>query len=186
VSIVKVLVAYASKCGSTRGIADFIGEKLRERGVETDVSEVSSVKVASDYDAFVIGSAVYMFHWLKQAKQFVTKNQSVFSGRPVWLFSSGPLGSKRTDPQGRDLREVSGPKEIDELRDATNPRDHQVFFGALDGTRLGGTMGFAYRMARRSQAARESMPEGDFRDWNEIGLWADGIAEALAPRTPLQ
>jgi len=72
---------------------------------------------------------------------------------------------------------VSGPKEINELREATRPRDHRVFFGALDGTRLSGAMGFMYRMARRSQAARESMPEGDFRDWQEIESWANGIAK---------
>jgi menaquinone-dependent protoporphyrinogen oxidase len=60
----KVLVAYASKYGSTKGIADFIGEKLRQQGIRVDVQEVRSVKNAGDYDAFVIGSAVYMFHWL--------------------------------------------------------------------------------------------------------------------------
>jgi menaquinone-dependent protoporphyrinogen oxidase len=180
----KVLIAYASKTGFTKGIAEFIGEKLREHQFQADVQEVDSVQNVENYDAFVIGSAVYMFHWLKQAKRFVTNNRALLSGRAVWLFSSGPVGTKATDPQGRDLREVSGPKEIDELRDAAKPRDHRVFFGGLDGTRLTGTMGLAYRMARRSQAARESMPEGDFRDWNEIGAWVSGIADALEATTP--
>jgi menaquinone-dependent protoporphyrinogen oxidase len=174
----RVLVAYASRTGFTKGIAEFIGEKLRGRGVQVDVHPIDSVKNLEDYDAFVIGSAVYMFHWLKEAKSFVSKNRALLCTRPVWLFSSGPVGTKATDTQGRDLREVSGPREIDELREATRPHDHRVFFGGLDGTRLKGAMGFMYRMVRRGQAARESMPEGDFRDWQEIEAWANGIAEA--------
>ena len=175
----KVLVAYASKYGSTKGIAEFIGEKLRGRGMEADVLEVGAVGNAGAYDAFVIGSALYMFHWLKEAKQFVSKNSALMVNHPVWLFSSGPVGTQSKDAKGRDLLEVSGPKELDELRALVKPRDHRVFFGALDPTRLTGTIGFGYKLARRSQAAREAMPEGDFRDWNEIEAWANSIADAL-------
>ena len=175
----RVLVAYAGKTGFTKGIAEFIGERLREHGTQVDVQGVDSVKNLAGYDAFVIGSALYMFHWLKEAKNFVLNNTALLCTRPVWLFSSGPVGTKTTDAQGRDVREVSGPKEIDELREAISPRDHRVFFGGLDGSRLMGATGFMYRMARRSEAARESMPEGDFRDWKEIESWADSIAEAL-------
>jgi menaquinone-dependent protoporphyrinogen oxidase len=175
----KVLVAYASKYGSTKGIAEFVSEKLRQQGMQADVQEVRAVRNAADYDAFVIGSAVYMFHWLKEAKQFVSKNSSLLVNRPVWLFSSGPVGIQSKDAKGRDLLEVSGPKELDELRALVKPRDHRVFFGALEGMRLTGTIGFAYKLARRSQAAREAMPEGDFRDWKEIEIWAVGIAQGL-------
>jgi menaquinone-dependent protoporphyrinogen oxidase len=179
----RVLVAYASRTGFTKGIAEFIGEKLRGRGMQVDIQTVESVKGLGDYDAFVIGSAVYNFHWLKEARSFVSNNRALLSTRPVWLFSSGPVGTKTTDAQGRGFRDVSGPKEIDELQEAAKPRGHHVFFGGLDGTRLTGVMGFMYRMARRSQAARESMPEGDFRDWKEIESWANGIADAL-PTVP--
>jgi menaquinone-dependent protoporphyrinogen oxidase len=175
----KVLVTYATKYGSTKGIADFIGEKLRQQGMQVDVQEVGAVRNAAEYNAFVIGSAVYMFHWLKEAKQFLSKNSALLATRPVWLFSSGPVGTQSKDAKGRDLLEVSGPKELDELRALVKPRDHRVFFGALDGARLTGTIGFAYKLARRSQAAREAMPEGDFRDWKEIEAWANSIAGEL-------
>jgi len=95
------------------------------------------------------------------------------------LFSSGPVGTQSKDSKGRDLLEVSGPNELEELRALVKPRDHRVFFGALEGSRLTGTTGFFYRLARRSQAAREEMPEGDFRDWKEIEAWAAGIAGEL-------
>jgi menaquinone-dependent protoporphyrinogen oxidase len=177
----RVLVAYASKYGSTKGIADCIGARLRQQGVEADVQEVDDVRGVLDYDAFVIGSAVYMFHWLKEARQFVSRNRALLASRPVWLFSSGPVGTQAKDSKGIDVRDASAPKELDELRDMAKPRDHQVFFGALDGARLTGTVGFFYRLARRSKDAREAMPEGDFRDWKEIEAWADGIAGQLKP-----
>lgn len=173
----KVLVAFASKHGSTRGIADFIGEKLRERGEQVDVLEVDQVRNLRDYDAFVIGSAVYMFHWQKEATKFVSKNKSILSTRPVWLFSSGPVGKEMRDPKGRDVRDasVSGPKEFQELKDELSPIDHRIFFGVLDGTKLG----FFYRQIRKSSTIRESLPEGDFRDWKEIEAWTTGITQYL-------
>jgi menaquinone-dependent protoporphyrinogen oxidase len=175
----KILVAYASKTGFTKGIAEFIGERLASRGLQAEVKDVEDVNDMAGYDAFVVGSAVYMFHWMKGAERLVTHNGELLRDHPVWLFSSGPVGTSRTDAKGRDLLEVSGPSEIDELREAAGPRDHRVFFGGLDGSKLKGTTGLFYRMAARSKTARESMPEGDFRDWKEIGSWADSIAATL-------
>jgi menaquinone-dependent protoporphyrinogen oxidase len=80
---------------------------------------------------------------------------------------------------------VSGPKEIDELLAAAKPRDHRVFFGALYGDKVRGAMGLTYRFMRRSKAVRESMPDGDYRDWKDIEAWANGIADALSlSKTP--
>jgi len=171
----KVLVGYASKHGSTKGIADFIGDKLRQSGNLVDVKEVKEIRNANDYDAFVIGSAVYMFHWLKEVKEFVSRNQAILSKKPVWLFSSGPVGKEARDKKGRDLRDVSGPNEIDELKELTKSRDHRVFFGVLDGTKLG----FFYRQILKSSAVREGLPEGDFRDWADIEAWSSSIASSL-------
>ena len=184
----KILVAYSSRTGFTKGIAGFIAERLSGHGLEVDLSEVGARVSLERYDGFVVGSAVYMGHWTKEAKKFLSDNRSLIGARPTWLFSSGPVGTSRTDAKGRDLLEVSGPKEIEELRKVARPRDHRVFFGGLDGAKMTGATGFMYHLVTKSKAARESMPEGDFRDWKEIGGWADGIAEALlshsAPATP--
>jgi menaquinone-dependent protoporphyrinogen oxidase len=180
----KVLVVYASKSGFTKGIAEFIAERLRGRGIQADALEAGAARNTNDYDAFVIGSAIYMFHWAKEAKEFVSKNKELLAVRPVWLFSSGPVGTKPTNAKGQDLLEVSGPSEIGELRESTKARDHRVFFGGLDGSRLKGTMGLVYKTMMRSQTVRSEMPEGDFRDWKAIEAWASGIADALEAKSP--
>jgi menaquinone-dependent protoporphyrinogen oxidase len=168
----KVLVAYASRAGSTKGIAEFIGDRLQKSGIQSEVNDVGAVGNISGYDAFVIGSALYMYHWLKEARKFVEKHRAALAARPVWIFSSGPTGRKPTDSKGRDLKETSGPKEIDELRKSLNPRDHRVFFGAFYADRIKGAMGLFARATPKED-------QGDFRNWDEIGAWVDTIATAL-------
>jgi menaquinone-dependent protoporphyrinogen oxidase len=173
----RILVAYATKHGATRGIAARIAERLRGAGLDAQAQPVKAAGHLSRYDAFVIGSAAYLGHWLKEAVEFVLDNRAALSGRPVWLFSSGPLGTEQTDAQGRDQRSAAEPKEIAELRDAIHPRDHHVFFGALDPA----TLGFRDRAIRTLPAGRAILPEGDFRDWREIDAWAEAIAGELTP-----
>lgn len=170
------LVVYASKHGATQGIAERIAAKLGEAGQKAEARPVGAVDHLSGYDAFVVGSAVYAAHWQKEASAFVQRNRTVLASRPVWLFSSGPLGTEATDAQGRDLTAAAEPKEIAEFEAAIGPKGHRVFFGALDP----GKLGFSERAIRKLPAARTMLPEGDFRDWTEIDAWASGIAHELA------
>lgn len=176
-----VLVAYATRHGATQGIAERIAETLRSEGLDAEARSAASVRSLDGYDAFVIGSAAYMFHWLKDAANLVRRNRRLLRDRPVWLFSSGPIGGP-TDAKGRDQRAVSVPQEIGEFAPAVNARDHHVFFGAYAVDRK--PIGFAERLAapfmsRLPAEARKAMPEGDFRDWPEIEGWARGIAHDL-------
>ena len=173
----KVLVVHASRYGSTQGIAERIGETLRRRELEVTVKPVRYADDPDGYDAVVIGSAAYYFHWLKKALEFVRRHRETLAKRPVWLFSSGPLGTKAIDDQGRDVLTVTEPKDIVELRDAIRPRGHQVFFGALNPKKLG----FLHRLMFNLPANRDRklFPDGDFRDWNAIDAWAGKIAEEL-------
>lgn len=175
-----VLVAYASRHGATQGIAERIAETLLVAGLDAEVRPAASVKNAAEYDAFVIGSAAYMYHWLNDASAFVNRNRAILAARPVWLFSSGPLGTEATDEKGRDQKVVAVPKEIPQLAEALNARDHHVFFGALERDRK--PIGLAERFASLMPATvQEAMPFGDFRDWPEIEAWANGIARELLP-----
>jgi menaquinone-dependent protoporphyrinogen oxidase len=74
------------------------------------------------FDAFVIGSAVYGMRWRKQATDFARRNRALRAGWPVWLFSSGPLGTQATDAKGRDLKVVAEPREIAEFWETIRPR----------------------------------------------------------------
>jgi menaquinone-dependent protoporphyrinogen oxidase len=172
-----VLVAYASRHGATQGIAERIAARLTHDGVPADAVPASRVRDASAYDAFIIGSAAYMFHWLTEASRFVKRNRATLAERSVWIFSSGPLGTARIDAKGRDALIASEPKEFAELRATLQPRGEQVFFGALDLTAP--PIGLAERFTRIMPAARDALPVGDFRDWPAIDAWADGIAREL-------
>jgi menaquinone-dependent protoporphyrinogen oxidase len=175
---VRVLVAYASKYGSTKGIAEFIAENLQSRGIDVDAKDVNDVHNLSDYSAFVIGSAVFLGKWMNEASDFILRNRDTLTTRPVWLFSSGPLVTELKDKQGRDPREGALlSKELEKLTTAAHPRDHGVFFGALDSNRLS----FSHKTIRKMPAARAVMPEGDFRNWKDIEAWTDNIARELGP-----
>lgn len=173
----KVLVAYASRHGATAGIAERIAARMREKGVEARALEVGGVDDVAGYDAYVVGSAAYMFRWLKEATSFVEKHRDLLASRPTWLFSSGPLGTDLVDDEGNDVLESSRPREFDELHDLLSPRDEHVFFGAWDPDAP--PKGMAERMFRLMPVSREVLPVGDFRDWEAIDSWADEIVAAL-------
>ena len=172
-----ILVAYATRHGATRDIATRIAARLRLAGHYAEEEQVADVGDLASFDAFVIGSAAYMTHWQHDAIEFVRRNSDVLADHPVWLFSSGPLGTSPVDAQGRDQRAAAEPKEIPEFRDLVRPVDHRVFFGALDPSSLG----FRDRAIRTLPAGRALLPDGDFRDWQDIEDWADGIAGELEP-----
>jgi menaquinone-dependent protoporphyrinogen oxidase len=176
-----VLVAYATRHGATRGIAERIAERLRADGLDAEARPAADVRDAARYDAFVVGGAAYMFHWLKDATTFVDKNQALLAERPTWLFSSGPVGTDTVDKQGRDVLETTVPKEFAGLRDAIHPRGERIFFGAMDPAAK--PIGMAEHAMSLMPAAKNALPKGDFRDWPAIDAWADRIAAELVPTT---
>jgi menaquinone-dependent protoporphyrinogen oxidase len=173
-----VLVAYASRHGATKGIAERVAERLRADGLDVDVRPAADVGKATGYDVFIVGASAYMFHWLKDATKFVERNRAVLAQHPTWLFSSGPLGTDTVDKDGRDVLEASVPKEFPGLIDAVHPRGTKVFFGALDPAAK--PIGIAERFMALMPAGKAAIPTGDFRDWDAIDAWADEISRALA------
>jgi menaquinone-dependent protoporphyrinogen oxidase len=129
------------------------------------VDDIGRVNTA--FDAYVVGSAVHAGHWLKPATEFVERNVDVLGTKPVWFFSSGPIGEKYVHTPQPD------PKEVERFREVLEPRDHIVFAGAYDKDVVRQTGGFLDRTLSRF------VPEGDFRDWPAIEEWARGIARAL-------
>ncbi|MGZ3675840.1 MAG: flavodoxin domain-containing protein [Ktedonobacterales bacterium] len=189
---IAVLIAYASKYGATRGIAERIGQKLGHMGMSVEVKPIGAVGDISyydyDYDGFIIGSAVYSGSWLPEAAEFVRIYQDTLSMRPVWLFSSGPLGAKVATSAAQQTApdEAMGeikifgsnqtihwplPTEIVEFRSSLKPRGDAMFFGALEDKKL--------PIAERRAIKALGGMEGDFRDWNAIEAWATEIGHEL-------
>jgi menaquinone-dependent protoporphyrinogen oxidase len=163
-----VLVTAATKNGATGEIAQAIGAALTQRGVPAVVMPPEDVRDIGSYDAVVLGSAVYSGHWLPAAMALVSRGAGAWAGRPVWLFSSGPVG----DPHRSLTRKMGAdPVDLPKIRAATGAREHRMFAGKLDRT----TLPIAQRMALSVFRGMK----GDFRDWDAIRAWSAGIADAL-------
>jgi menaquinone-dependent protoporphyrinogen oxidase len=160
----KVLVSTASKHGSTAEIGVRIADVLRRRGLDVEVRPPAAVSEIASYDAVVLGSAVYAGHWRDDAKELVKRSGSALVNREVWLFSSGPVG----DPP----KPEEDPADAAPMVAATGARDHRVFAGRIDKTLL--------TLPERALVKAMRVPEGDYRDWDDVEGWASSIADALA------
>jgi menaquinone-dependent protoporphyrinogen oxidase len=164
----QVLVAYATKYGATAEIAEKIGQVLRQAGLSADVLPADRVSDLGRYQAVILGSAVYIGQWRKEAAKFFQANEAALAQRPVWLFSSGPTG------KGDPVELTQGwkfPAKLQPIADRIQPRDIALFHGAIDVNKLN----FLQKWMLKNVKA----PSGDFRDWEAITAWASGIATAL-------
>jgi menaquinone-dependent protoporphyrinogen oxidase len=164
----KVLVAFATKYGATAEIAEKIGQVFRGAGLETDVLPADRVDDLALYKAVVLGSAVYIGKWRKEALKFLQANEKLLAERPVWLFSSGPTG------EGNPVELLNGwryPESLQPIVDHIQPRDIAVFHGAV----LTDKMNFIEKFMIKNVKT----PIGDFRDWQAITAWAKKIADEL-------
>jgi menaquinone-dependent protoporphyrinogen oxidase len=161
--MMRVLVTAATRYGATAEIAQAIGEVLRDRGLDAAVVPPERVEGVDGYDGVVLGSAVYAGHWLKPARELVDRLGGELAKRPVWLFSSGPVG----DPP----KPQEDPVDVSEVLAATGAREHRVLAGKLVRKQLS--------FPERAIVSALRVPEGDFRDWTEIRQWAAGIADVM-------
>lgn len=159
----RVLVSAGTKHGATAEIAGVIGEELRNGGHEVSVVEPSAVADLEGYEAYVLGSAVYAGRWLGEARELVEEHADTLRSKPVWLFSSGPVGEPPKPEED--------PVDAEPLIAATGAREHRVFSGKIDRNTLG--------LGEKAIVMALRAPEGDFRDWNAVRAWAAGISRAL-------
>jgi menaquinone-dependent protoporphyrinogen oxidase len=160
---VRILISAASRHGSTRSVADALGAALAEGGVQVHNVPPDEVTSTAGYDAVIVGSAVYAGQWLKPARELVERHADELRGRPVWLFSSGPLG----DPPAP----ADDPVDASRLTALVTARGHRVFAGSLERERL--------NLAERAIVRVVRAPYGDFRDWQAVRQWASEIVSEL-------
>lgn len=164
-----VLVAVASKHGSTHEIGESIADELRSANIAVDLKQPDEVMTLAPYDAIILGSGIYAGNWLPEAKGFAERFRAELAALPVWVFSSGPLGTD--NPQPHD-----DPQKLAAPLNGIAIRDHQIFVGKLERSNLG--------LAERMIAKVVGAPEGDFRHWNVIRAWARDIATTLTASIP--
>lgn len=163
-----VLVTAASRHGSSAGIARAVGEALQSRGFAVTVARPDEMGALAGFDAVVLGSAVYAGHWLPAAIGLAKRIGSELPGRPVWLFSSGPVG----DPSRKLVQQMGAdPVDLPEVLKATRAREHRMFAGRLDRRDVRGLQRAALLVFRSIV--------GDFRDWQAISSWGQSIADQL-------
>ena len=162
-----VLVAYASKMGSTQEIAEVIGVELARAGLDVQVRDACDVTTVHGYDAVIVGSAIYNTRWRSDAVRvvglIVDKSEDVGSS-PTWLFHSGPCGDAAAE------HDVVAPKRVRQAAHQLGIAPPVTFGGRLEPATAKGFL--ARKMAKGSMA-------GDFRDFDRIRAWADSIADQL-------
>ncbi len=164
-----ILIAYGSRCGSTGGVAEAIGQILSKAGAKVDVRPVKDVADLSPYQALVVGSAIRMGKWLPEAIAFVKTHQDTLNRLPVAYFA---VCLTMKDDTMENRRKASGfldpvLKQFPQVK----PVDIGLFAGAVDYKKLS----FAYSLILKVKGA----PEGDFRNWEAIRTWAADVHPAL-------
>jgi menaquinone-dependent protoporphyrinogen oxidase len=168
----RVLVTAASRHGATQEIARAIAARLDESpsGLAVMAVPVEQNPDPLPFAAVVLGSAVYMGRWLEPARTWASAHAAALRVRPLWIFSSGPIGDPPFPPDE--------PHDAAPLLRLTGAREHRVFAGRLDKARLS--------FGERAMVTAMRAPLGDFRDWDAVRSWADAIgAELAGPPAPV-
>ena len=166
----KILVAYATKAGSTAEVAAEIGRVIESKGgCQVDVRPVGKLNGVDGYDAVVIGSAIRAGKWLPEATKFVEKHRDTLGRVPVALFTVCLTLSEDTEENRRTVAAY-----LDPVCEIVQPVEVGLFAGVMDYSKLP----FILRLMMKAMKS----PQGDFRDWEAIRAWADNTCPLLLQR----
>jgi len=167
----KILVAYASKAGSTVGVAEAVAKTLAESAAPVEVRPMKDVKDFDPYRAVVAGSAIYGGRWLPEAMQFMQTHQVALAQKPFAAFLVCMTLAMSNGKYREHVEDFMQP-----VRVLVKPVSEGLFAGALD---INKVPSFGDRLKFRLSAAFGVWPEGDHRDWNAIRAWAESIRPML-------
>ena len=168
----RVLVAYASRTGSTAEVAEAIGKTLAESGLAVDVRDMKSVTDLTPYRAVVAGSAINGAKWLPEAMNFLRVHRSALAARPFAAFLVCiTLGRSDADKMRSAVSEWMAP-----VRSLVTPVSEGLFAGRLD---LGSASFSLSTLMFRAAVAFGALPQGDHRDWNAVRAWAQSTRARL-------
>lgn len=168
----KILVTYASRIGSTAGVAEAIGQTLTESGALVDVRPMKEVQDLAPYGAVVAGSAIQAGQWLPEALQFMQTHQAALARKP---FAAFLVCMTLAMPNNKYQEQVAD--WLNPVRALVKPVSEGLFAGALDISKI---PSFPDRLKFRLSVAFGVWSEGDHRDWNAIRAWAADLKPILA------
>lgn len=173
----RVLVAYASKYGSTQEVAEAIAITLRENNLEVDLKPVREVKTLEEYTAIVLGAPLYVASWHKEARSFLSRHREALTKRSVTVFALGPLSDDENE-----WKEVRAQLDKELVKFAwLKPIAIEVFGGKFDPKKLH----LSDRIITSLPASPlHGMSASDFRNWTAIRAWANSLATLLQPVLP--
>ena len=174
---IKVLVAYASKYGSTQEVAGAIAATLRESGLVVDLEPMREVKALEEYTAVVLGAPLYMLRWHKEARGFLSRHREALKERPVAIFALGPFHDE--EEEWKEAREQLD-EELAKFPWLT-PIAIEIFGGKFDPAKLRFPDNL---LALLPASPLRKMPASDVRDWTAIRAWASNLATKLQPALP--
>lgn len=160
----KILITYATRCGSTAEIAQSIAEVFCERGAHVNVLPLGDVKSIDGYQAVVLGSAIRIGAWLPEAVKFVEENQARLKRMPTAFFTVH-LNNTGDDEASRAARSAY----LDPVRKLVTPAAEAFFAGVGDFSKV--------NLLERMMAKFVKSPVGDFRDWAKIHAWAETVQQ---------
>src|SRR4051794_10837805 len=123
-----VLVAFATKHGSTQEVAEAVAETFRERGLEVDVRPAASVEALDAYDGVVLGGAIYTGRWHHDARRFLERHRKALAHRPLAVFGMGPRALEETDVESSREQLDRALRRVPEVEPVTEA----VFGGVVD------------------------------------------------------
>jgi len=162
-----ILVAYATRYGSTAEVAEVVSDELRKSGATVDLRRVDEVDDLTPYRAVILGSPIYMGKWLPEAQVFVERHQKRLRDMPVAYFAVGLTVMSGT-PDAIMRAEAS----MGQVRMLVNPIDIGIFRGRLESSRLSVTDRAIIKLIRAEA--------GDFRDLEAVRAWARTLHSKVA------
>jgi menaquinone-dependent protoporphyrinogen oxidase len=168
----KILVAYASRTGTTAGVAEEVGKVFADQGAQVVVCPMTEVNDVTPYDAVVAGSAIQNRQWLPEAMQFLQKHQAELGKRPLATFTVCMTLAMRNGEKYRPgVSEWLAP-----VRRLVRPLSEGLFAGVLDISKV---PSFGDRLKFRLSVLFGVWSEGDHRDWGAIRVWANELSSQL-------
>lgn len=169
-----VLIAYATRSGSTGEVAQAIGATFHEAGLESDILPVSHVKSLAGKSIVILGAPLYMGRFPKEFYRFLGAHRAALGASRCWCFVLGPT---RAEPTDFEAARKQATRQL--LRYGWfHPVDVHIFGGRWDVQGVPFPFSLALHLPGNPLA---KIPMSDIRDWSAIHDSTMGIACQIAP-----